>query len=723
MSTLYGQNYVIEKRVKNLLNKMSIEEKIGQLNQYSGWKLTGPVSDRRTNREQDIRNGWVGSMLNIKGPNDTRKMQEMAMQSRLKIPLLFGLDVIHGYNTILPIPLAEAASWDLDAIKASARLAAKEAAASGIHWTFAPMVDIARDPRWGRIMEGAGEDPYLGSLIAKARVKGFQSDQLGDTLNIMACAKHFAAYGAAIAGRDYNAVDMSNLELWQTYLPPFKAASEAGAATFMNSFNTVNGIPATGNDYLLRDILKGKWNYKGFVVSDWNSIGEMMQWGYAKDTADAALKAIMAGCDMDMEASAYRNYLVKAVKEGKVNMNFINEAVSRVLYKKFELGLFDDPFRFSDSARAQRVLNDPENKVIARDIAKKSIVLLKNENEVLPLSKNKTIAVVGPLAKAKRDMAGSWTVNTDSSSFISLYEGLATRLNPNQLLYAKAGTVLHSSDNEISEAVAVANKADIVILAIGETWDMSGESKSRTSIHLPGDQEKLFEALKQTGKPVAVVLMAGRPLIFNTIAANANAILYSWWLGSEAGNAIADVLLGDYNPSGKLPCTFPRSEGQIPLYYNYTNTGRPYTNQKNKLYLSSYIDEENSPCYAFGYGLSYTKFEYNNLHLNKQTINVKDSIIVSFEISNTGKYEGEEVIQLYLRNKVASVVRPLKELKNFRKVKLNKGETKEIRFVINAKKLSFYNRKLEWVTEPGSFELMIGSASDDIRLRTNFSLH
>lgn len=722
ISFVQAQNIAIEKKVNELLKRMTLEEKIGQLNQYSGRLLTGPANTTKTNLQEEIKNGSVGSMLNVKGVNDTREVQALAMQSRLKIPLLFGLDVIHGYETMFPIPLAEAASWDLDAIKQSAHIAAKEAAATGIHWTFAPMVDIARDPRWGRMMEGAGEDPYLGSLIATARVKGFQGETLGGTDAIMACAKHFAAYGAAIAGRDYNAVDMSELELWQTYLPPFKAAAAAGVATFMNSFNTLNGIPATGNDYLQRTILKGKWNYKEFVVSDWNSIGEMIKWGYAKDGKDAALKAVTAGSDMDMESHIYKNNLVQLIKEKAIDIKLVDDAVSRILYKKYELGLFDNPYKFSDSLREINAIKDPQNRIIARDVAKKSIVLLKNENELLPLKNDgKIIALIGPEAKAKRDMAGSWTVNTDSTNMISLYEGLNKRIG-NKLLYSKGGTVLNSTDNEIQEAVATANKADIIILAIGETWDMTGESKSRADIHLSGDQDKLFEALQKIGKPIVVVIMAGRPLIFNNIADKANSILYTWWLGSEAGNAITDVLFGDYNPAGKLPITFPQNMGQIPIYYSHLITGRPYNEQKSKQYLSAYIDAPNTPRYAFGYGLSYTHFGYSELHLSDTTMTNKDSIVVSFKLTNTGKYAGEEVAQMYLRDEVASIVRPVKELKDFIKINLKAGESKDIKFIINKQKLSFYDRQLNWVTEPGTFQLMIGTASDDIKLKGKFEL-
>lgn len=714
----------VKGKVEKLLSRMTLEEKIGQLNQYSGRELTGPASDKKNDLQTEISNGWVGSMLNVKGATNTRAVQELALKSRLKIPLLFGLDVIHGYKTTFPVPLAEAASWDLDAIKLSAHLAAKEAAASGIHWTFAPMVDIARDPRWGRVMEGAGEDPYLGSAIAIARVKGFQGANLGSTDAVMACAKHFAAYGAAIAGRDYNAVDMSEHELWQTYLPPFKAAVDAGVATFMNSFNTLNGIPATGNEYLQRSILKGKWNYSGFVVSDWNSIGEMAVWGYAQDLKDAAQKAIIAGSDMDMEGGAYRRHFIELVKEGRVSEALINDAVRRVLTKKFELGLFDDPFKFSDENREAKVLNDKNNRAAARDVARKSIVLLKNEGHLLPLNKSlKKVALIGPLAKSKRNLEGSWIVNTDTSSTVSLYEGLSFAFDKkHQILYASGGTVAGSSDNDIEQAIATAQNADVVVLALGESWDMSGESKSRADLHLPGDQEKLFNALLKTGKPIVTVIMAGRPLIFNTIAQKSSSILYAWWLGTEAGNAIADVLSGVYNPSGKLPITFPRSMGQIPIYYSSFNTGRPYTGQAKKLYLSSYIDEENTPAFAFGYGLSYSTFSYTDVKLDKELIRERDSIKVSFKLTNTGNYAGEEVVQLYLRDEIASVVRPVKELKDFRKLKLQPGESKIVEFTIGKEKLSFFDSKLNWITEPGKFDLMIGGASDDIRLQKSFIL-
>ncbi|CAM3805652.1 glycoside hydrolase family 3 N-terminal domain-containing protein [Mucilaginibacter galii] len=719
-----AQKKTINQRVDSVLNLMTLEEKVGQLNQYSGKEVTGPLSERKTNQLNDIKHGLVGSMLNVKGVKATREIQAVAMQSRLKIPLLFSLDVIHGYKTIFPIPLAEAASWDLDAIRSSAHIAAKEAAAAGIHWTFAPMVDVGRDPRWGRVMEGAGEDTYLGSLIAKARVKGFQGEKLGGTDAVMACAKHFAAYGAALGGRDYNAVDMSDNMLWETYLPPFKAAVDAGVATFMNSFNTLNGIPATGNSYLQRDILKDKWGYKGFVVSDWGSIGEMVAWGYAANNTDASLKAITAGSDMDMESHAYITSLAQLVKSKKVDIKLVNDAVKRILYKKFELGLFDDPYRFCNETREQQVLNDPENKLIARDVAQKSIVLLKNELSLLPLSKTtKTIAIIGPLVKAKRDLEGSWIRQSDTTLVTSLYEGIRNKLDRNtKLIYAQGTDIMGKDQNNFDEAVATAQKADVVIMVLGESWDMSGESKSRTDIHLPGRQEELFKAISATGKPIVVVLMAGRPLIFDTISDKAQSIVYAWWLGAEGGNAIANVLFGDYNPSGKLPSTFPRSVGQIPLSYASYSTGRPIKNLNDIKYKSAYIDMPNTPRYTFGYGLSYTTFSYENLKLNKDLINKNEVLSIEFELTNTGKYAGEEVVQLYLQDPVASLARPVKELKAFQKIALKPGESKIVKFAITNEMLSFYNRNLQWVSEPGQFKLMIGSASDDIRLQSVFRL-
>ncbi|MCX6300101.1 MAG: beta-glucosidase BglX, partial [Bacteroidetes bacterium] len=688
--------------------------------------LTGPATVDNDKASQ-IKNGQVGSLLNSLGTTRVRSWQTMAMQSRLKIPLLFGQDVIHGYKTTFPIPLAEAASWDMDAIELSARIAATEASASGINWTFAPMVDIARDPRWGRVMEGAGEDTYLGSLIAKARVTGFQGKKLGGLDAVMACVKHFAAYGAAVGGRDYNSVDMSERQLWEVYLPPFKAALDAGAATFMNSFNDVNGIPATGNAYLQRTILKGKWNFTGFVVSDWGSIGEMVNHGYVKNDYDAALSAIRAGSDMDMESRSYKNNLAKLVKDNKIPVSLIDDAVKRVLLKKFELGLFDDPFRFCNTTREQQALNNAAHVKAARAIAAKSIVLLKNENHLLPLSKStKTIAFIGPLVKPLLQNKGFWDVTipgVDSNFIVSQWKGLQNKVGASStLLYAKGCDIEGDNKAGFAEAIAIAKQADVVILSIGEKRDMSGEAKSRSNINIPGVQEDLLKELLATGKPVVVLINAGRPLVFNYTADHAPAILYTWWLGSEAGNAIADVLFGDVNPSAKLPMTFPLSVGQVPIYYNHFNTGRPATNDNNHIYNSSYTDLSIFPKYAFGYGLSYTDFKYSDLKISKNKMTAKDQIDVAVTITNTGKYDGEEVVQLYLHNKVASVVRPIKELKDFQKIQIATGASKTIHFQINAQKLSFYNQQLAWVTEPGDFELMIGSSSADIRLKTEFEL-
>ncbi|MDP4214549.1 MAG: glycoside hydrolase family 3 N-terminal domain-containing protein [Bacteroidota bacterium] len=720
-----AQKRTIDQKVDSVLRLMTLDEKVGQMNQYSGnWAQTGPITGD-DDKLQEIKEGKLGSMLNINGVRHTRELQQLAMQSRLKIPLLFGQDVIHGYRTTFPIPLAEAASWDLTAIERSARIAATEAAAGGIHWVFAPMVDIARDPRWGRIMEGAGEDPWLGAQVAAARVKGFQGTGLGHTDAVMACVKHFAAYGAAIGGRDYNSVDMSDRTLWEVYLPPFKAAAEAGAATFMNSFNDLNGIPASANSYLQRDILKGKWKFTGFIVSDWGSIGEMIPHGFVKDNYEAARAAIMAGNDMDMESRSYTKNLARLVKDGKVPVERVNESVRRILKKKFEMGLFDDPFRFCNEERERRVLNDPEHRKSARDMARKSIVLLKNQDQLLPLRTNVgKVAVIGPLAKAKMQMLGFWSTEwPDSDYIVSEWEGLRNKLGAeDKLIYAKGCGIDDSSRANFGEAISAARQADIVIVTVGESRDMTGEAKSRSNLHLPGVQEDLIRALYETGKPIVVLISAGRPLIFNWTADHVPAILYTWWLGDEAGNAIADVLFGDYDPSAKLPVSFPRAEGQIPIYYDHFNTGRPALNDSDRFYRSAYNDLSIYPRFAFGYGLSYTSFRYSDLRLSSKSLGAGQKITVSFKLTNTGAYAGEEVAQWYLKDEVASLVRPVKELKGFSKVMLRPGESASVQFIIDQEKLSFYNRQLDWVAEPGTFELMIGSASDDIRLHSKFEL-
>lgn len=717
-SNSFAQKKTIDQKVDSVLKLMTLDEKIGQMNQYNGdWAATGPIT-QDGDKQTQIKNGMVGSMLNVTGVDHTRTLQQIAMQSRLKIPLLFGQDVIHGYRTIFPIPLGEAASWDLQSIEQSARIAAVEASAAGVHWTFAPMVDIARDPRWGRVMEGAGEDTYLGSLIAAARVKGFQGKGLGNTDAVMACAKHFAAYGAAIAGRDYNSVDMSLRQLWETYLPPFKAAADAGAATFMNSFNDLNGIPATGNTYLQRAILKGKWNFKGFVVSDWGSVGEMINHGFVKNNYEAAMAASNAGSDMDMESRSYIQHLAKLVKEGKVKIAVIDDAVRRILKKKFEMGLFDDPYKFCNEQREKEQWNNPDHIIAARAVAKKSVVLLKNNHHILPIdTKTKTIALIGPFVKASSDNLGFWSYDwaDDTARIVSLWEGVHSKLPNAKMLYANGCGIKDTSRAGFAAAVAAATQADIVVMSVGEARDMTGEAKSRSTIQLPGVQEELIKAVAATGKPVIILISAGRPLVFNWVADNMPAIVYTWWLGTQAGNAIADVLFGDYNPSGKLPISFPRTEGQIPIYYNHYNTGRPSRNDSDLNYVSAYTDLPNSPKFPFGFGLSYTQFSYSGIKLDKNSITAKEKLMIQTTLTNTGNIDGEETVQLYIRDLFGSVVRPVKELKGFQKIFLKKGESKTVTFFISTDDLKFYNNNLEFVYEPGDFTVFVGGSSDDTK--------
>ncbi len=714
-----AQKKSIDAKVDSVLKLMTLDEKIGQMNQYNGdWEATGPITSDGDKQNQ-IRKGMVGSMLNVTGVKHTTALQQIAMQSRMKIPLLFGQDIIHGYRTIFPIPLAEAASWDLFAIEKSARIAAIEASAVGVHWSFAPMVDISRDPRWGRVMEGAGEDPFLGSAIAKARVQGFQGNGLGNTDAVMACAKHFAAYGAAVGGRDYNAVDMSLRQLHEIYLPPFKAALDAGAATFMNSFNDLNGVPATGNKYLQRDLLKNQWKFKGFVVSDWGSVGEMINHGYSKNNYEAAMHATNAGSDMDMESRSYIQNLKQLVKDKKVTVAVIDDAVKRILKKKFEMGLFDDPFRFSNAAREQEQFNNAAHLQASQSIAEKSIVLLKNKNQLLPLSKQiKNIALIGPFVKSVRDNLGFWSYSwpDDTARVVTLYQGIQNKVSSNtKLLYAKGCDIDDQNKSGFEEAIAAAKDADVIIMSMGEASNWSGEAKSRSNINLPGVQEELIKAMQATGKPVVVLINAGRPLIFNWTADNVTAILYTWWLGTKAGDAIANVLFGDYNPAAKLPMSFPRTEGQIPIYYNHYNTGRPAANDSDVNYVSAYIDLPNSPKFCFGYGLSYTSFNYSGITLNKTQFKVNEKLEATITITNTGNYDGEEVVQLYIRDMVASVVRPIKELKDFQKIFLKKGESKVVKFIITVDDLKFYDYELKYAAESGDFKIFIGTNSAQVK--------
>jgi len=718
----------INQQVDSLISLMTIQEKIGQMNQYNGfWNVTGPVPEGgdAAKKYEHLRTGMVGSMLNVRGVEEVRRVQKIAVEeSRLGIPLIIGFDVIHGYKTLSPIPLAESASWDMEAIQKSAEIAAAEAAASGINWTFAPMVDISRDARWGRVMEGGGEDSYLGSLIASARIKGFQGDDLSAVNTIAACAKHFAAYGFAEAGRDYNTVDVGTSTLHNVVFPPFKTAVDAGVKTFMNSFNELNGVPATGNTFLQRDILKDKWNFEGFVVSDWGSIGEMMTHGYAKDSIEAAMLAANAGSDMDMESYLYVHHLEELVKEGKVEERKIDDAVRRILKVKFELGLFDDPYKYCDIVREKEVIGNPKNHEAVLDMAKKSIVLLKNDNNLLPLKKEgQRIALIGPLAADKNSPLGSWRIASDDHTAVSVLEGLQAYKGNKivhkigvKLLEEEASFILETKINTtdrtgINEAVNVAKNNDVVILVLGEHGFQSGEGRSRTTLDLPGLQQELLEEVYKVNKNIVLVLMNGRPLTVNWADEHIPAIIEAWHLGTQSGNAIAQVLYGDYNPSGKLPMTFPRNVGQVPIYYNYKNTGRPMLPSPDLVFWSHYIDVENTPLYPFGYGLSYSTFKYDNLKVSADSFKSGGKIVITFDLTNTGNYVGKEVAQLYIRDLYASVTRPVRELKRFEMISLKPGETNQVTFSIDEETLKFYTANEKWEAEPGDFKIFIGGSS------------
>ncbi len=737
LNNLFAQQLdpAIESKVNALIDQMTIEEKIGQMNQYNGfWNVTGPTPKEGDAAEkfQNLASGLVGSMLNVRGVEEVREVQKIAVeQTRLGIPLIIGFDLIHGYKTVSPIPLAESASWDLESIKRSAELAAKEAAAAGINWTFAPMVDITRDARWGRVMEGAGEDPFLGSQIAIARVKGFQGEDLSLPGTIAACAKHFAGYGFAEAGRDYNTVDIGLNTLHNMVLPPFKAAADAGVRTFMNSFNDLNGIPSTADRYLQRDILKKDWNFNGFVVSDWGSIREMIDHGYAKDRKHAGELALKGGSDMDMESLIYIKHLKSLLEEGKVKVSEINDAVRRILRVKFELGLFEDPYRYCNETREQLVTGSKEIVEGALDMAKKSIVLLKNHDKLLPLKKkDQKIALIGPLAADKNSPLGNWRIAAENESAISLLEGMKN-YKGNELIYEQGVRLINKipagfhEEVDINEddysgieaAVRAAENSDIVIMVLGEYGFQSGEGRSRAHIDLPGLQQDLLEAVYEVNKNIVLVLMNGRPLILNWADEHIPAILESWHLGSQSGHAIAQVLYGDYNPSGKLPMSFPRSEGQLPIYYNQKSTGRPGANggDNGSVFWSHYGDEKNSPLYPFGFGLSYTTFSYSDIQLSNDIMNDGEDIIASVIVKNTGNKTGKEVVQLYLKDHYASAVRPTRELKGFELVELKPGESKKIEFKINRQLLSFYNALGVWEAEKGDFTVFIGTDSNTKR--------
>lgn len=718
----------VDKKVDSILKLMTLEEKIGQLNQYNGfWEITGPVpkEGQAAKKYENLKKGLVGSMLNVKGVKDVKALQKIAVeQTRLHIPMLFGFDVIHGYKTISPIPLAEAASWDLVAIKKSAAIAAEEASSVGINWTFAPMVDVSRDARWGRVMEGAGEDPYLCSLIAKARVEGFQGKDFLSNKSILACTKHFAGYAFAESGRDYNTVAVSDDILYNIILPPFKATVDVGVKTFMNSFNDLNGIPATGNRMLQRDILKNKWNFKGFVVSDWGSINEMIAHGYAKDAKQAAQIALNAGSDMDMESYAYIENLVDLVKEKKVKESDINDAVKRILKVKFELGLFDNPYKYCDEANEKNTLGKQEFQDGVLDVAKKSIVLLKNSNELLPLKKQgQNIAVIGALANDKTSPLGSWRIAADDNTAVSVLEGLQ-KYDGNKITYSKGADLVigrtqfiweikinETDKSGFSEAIELAKKADIVIMVLGEHGLQTGEGRSRTQLDLPGVQQELLEAVYKVNKKIVLILNNGRPLTIPWADENIPAIIEAWHLGTQSGNAIAQVLYGDYNPSGKLPMSFPRSIGQVPIYYNYKSTGRPSINEPESVFWSHYIDQKNTPLYPFGYGLSYSKFEYSNLKLSSNYFSENGEIQVSIELKNNSTIPGKEVVQLYIQDLVGSYTRPVKELKGFEMVELKANETKIVTFKINKSTIEYYTANSKWEAETGDFRVFVGTNS------------
>jgi len=719
-----------------LMKKMTLEEKIGQLNlPGSGDIVTGQAGN--SDIAKKIKEGKVGGLFNIKSVAKIRDVQKVAVeQSRLKIPLIFGMDVIHGYETVFPIPLGLSCTWDMQLIERSARIAAQEASADGICWTFSPMVDIARDPRWGRIAEGSGEDAFLGSQIAKAMVRGYQGTDLTKNNTIMACTKHYALYGAAEAGRDYNTVDMSHQRMYNDYFPPFKAAVEAGAGSFMASFNEIDGVPATANKWLLTDVLRKQWGFKGFVVTDYTGINEMIAHGIG-DLQTASARALMAGIDMDMVGEGILTTTTKSLKEGKVTIQRIDEACRKILEAKYKLGLFDDPYRYCDENRARNEIFTTVNRKEARNIAAQSFVLLKNQGNLLPLKKNGTIALIGPLADNKQNMPGTWSVAANFENATSLLTGLkevagnnvriltarGSNLDYDSLFEDRAGMFgksLHRDSRPASvimqEAIDIADQSDVIVAALGESSEMTGEASSRTNIEIPDAQKALLNALLKTGKPVVLVLFTGRPLALKWEQDNVPAILNVWFGGSEAGYAIADVLFGDMNPSGKLTTTFPQNVGQIPLYYNHKNTGRPLPEgQWFQKFRSNYLDVSNDPVYPFGFGLSYTQFSYGELKLSDTTLKANQTLKASIDVTNSGSRDGKEVVQLYIRDVVGSTTRPVKELKGFQKVELKAGETKTVSFNIRQEDLKFYNYDLKYDWEPGEFVIMIGGNSRDVK--------
>jgi beta-glucosidase len=726
------QDAAMNQYVNALMQKMTPEEKIGQLNLPSiGFDVTGPVLSQGV--EEKIKKGLVGGVFNTYTPIAVRKLQQLAVnETRLKIPLLFGYDVIHGHRTIFPIALGLSASWDLDLIEQTARAAAIEATADGLNWVFSPMVDIARDPRWGRVSEGAGEDPWLGAQIASAMVKGYQGTDLSKDNTVLACVKHFALYGAGEAGRDYNTVDMSHIRMYNEYLPPYKAAVEAGVGSIMSSFNEVDGVPASGNKWLLTDLLRKQWGFKGMVVSDYTSINEMINHGMGDEKKVGEL-SLNAGLDMDMVGEIFIRYGIDLIKSGRVTQAQVDAACRRILEAKYKLGLFQDPYRYVNEERPAREIMSADKIELSKQAAMKSMVLLKNAGQVLPLQPNKKIAFIGPLVKNQRDLIGSWSGAGDWKKAISIWDALQKKFGAEKFLYAKGCNLVQdsalrkrlndhdgqltldttSSAQMIEQAVQIANQADVVVAVLGEAFGMSGEAASRSMIGLLDDQMELLRALKNTGKPIALILMNGRPLTLGWENANCDAILETWFAGTQAGDAIVSVLFGEYNPSGKLTMTFPRNTGQVPIYYNAKNTGRPM--DPNNKYSTKYLDVPNTPLYPFGYGLSYTMFSYGDIKLSSASINAGETLTATIEVTNTGKYEGVETVQLYIRDMVGSITRPVRELKGFQKIALKAGESKTVSFKLTVDDLKFYNSQLKYLAEPGDFKLFIGGNSQDAK--------
>lgn len=705
----------IDERVDSLISVMTLDEKVGQtvLNGY-GWDVSGPVM-RETNMK-DILDGKIGNLFNAYTAKFNRMLQKEVMEkSRLKIPLLFGYDVIHGHKTIFPIPLGEASSWDIPAIEKASRIAATEAAANGLHWVLAPMVDICRDPRWGRITEGAGEDTYLASEIAKARVRGFQGDDLSKRNTVLACVKHFAAYGAAQAGRDYHTVDMSERVLREVYLPPYKAAIDAGALSVMASFNEYDGVPVHGSSFLLKDILRDEWGFDGFVVSDYTGTNEMVNHGVVEDTKGAAELAFNSGVEMEIQGNTYFDYLKDLVLEGKVKEEQLDYAVKNILKLKFQLGLFDDPFQYCDTIYEKETLYAPKHLEAAYDMACKSMVLLKNDNNTLPLSTNKKVAVIGPLADSQDDLLGSWSAAGEAQIITSVKDAMSGVIG-DKIYFAKGCNVNDEDKSGFHDALTIAKKSDVIVMVLGESRFMSGEAASRTSLDLPGVQTELLEEMSKLGKPIILVLLNGRPLTIEKEINLSDAVLEAWFPGTKGGEAVADILFGKQIPSGKLTVTFPRNVGQIPIHYNMKNTGRPIEAQPTGFkYTSRYIDSSNDPLFPFGFGLSYTKFEYSDLQLSNSVIGSSDTLKVSVQIKNTGNYDGDEVVQLYIRDLVGSVTRPVKELKGFKKVFIKEGESKTVNFYLSANDLSFYRRDMSWGYEKGDFDVFVGTNSNDCK--------